>query len=89
MFHQVLAAELTADKIHNIKTLNYAPGPLDTDMQRLVREDEGSDLATRQFYITMKEEGKLIVPEDSANKLYIVLDSNSYDSGSHLDFYDL
>ncbi len=53
MFHQVVA-ELAADKIENMKTLNYSPGPMDTDMQRLVREDEESNISIRQFYIAMK-----------------------------------
>ena len=89
MFHQVVAAELTAEKIENIKTLNYAPGPLDTDMQKHIREEPRSDLATRQFFIDMKAEGKLIDPEVSADKLYTVLDLNTYGSGSHVDYYDV
>ncbi len=89
MFHNVVAAELTAEKIENIKTLNYAPGPLDTDMQKHIREEPRSDLATRQIFITMKEEGQLIDPEVSADKLYTVLEGNTYASGSHVDFYDI
>lgn len=39
-----------------VVTLNYAPGPLDTEMQRELRECESTDAGVRAIYSKMKEE---------------------------------
>jgi sepiapterin reductase len=52
MFLQVLATE---HKDGSIKTLSYAPGPLDNDMQLSCRETIG-DAEQKQFYTTMAEQ---------------------------------
>ena len=48
MFHQTLAAE-QKDKA-TFRVLNYAPGPLDTDMQREIREGPNVDPTTQASY---------------------------------------
>lgn len=47
MFHKVLAEEQKSTPENGIKVLNYAPGPLDTDMQTQIREGEQVDKATQ------------------------------------------
>eukprot|EP00035_Acanthoeca_spectabilis_P031222 m.13092 g.13092 ORF g.13092 m.13092 type:complete len:293 (-) comp4617_c0_seq2:107-985(-) len=85
MLHAVIAKEhAEAD----VKTLNYAPGPLDTDMQTEIR-DTHMDAEQREFYSKMKTEGTLLTPEQSAAKLVTVLQSGAFDSGAHVDYYDL
>ena len=71
-----------------IRTLNYAPGPLDTDMQKEVR-DTLCDEESRTIYQTMHTDGKLVHPNTSAAKMVELLMKDEYSSGSHLDFYDV
>lgn len=52
MFLQVLAAE---HRDGSVKTLSYAPGPLDNDMQLQCRETLG-DAEQKQIYTTMAEQ---------------------------------
>ncbi len=60
MFHKVLAEE---HKVKNsgVKVLNYAPGPLDTDMQKQIREGPDVDPATKVRDLGEKREGKGIL----------------------------
>jgi len=87
MFHRVLAEETKASK--QVKVMNYAPGPLDTDMQRQIREGVDVKAETRDYFISLKQENKLVDPLTSAAKLVKILDCGTYESGSHLDFFDL
>eukprot|EP01133_Synstelium_polycarpum_P003629 gene3629-4158_t len=85
MMYQIIAEE-TKD-IPAIKSLNYAPGAMDTDMQVEVREK--SDPETRKRFIEMKENNKYIKTDYSAGKLVGVLEANTYESGAHIDVHDL
>ncbi|CAG8585616.1 9419_t:CDS:2 [Paraglomus occultum] len=73
---------------NNTKTLNYAPGPLDNEMQALVRNTIGDDDQRRQL-LEGFEKGQLVNMSDSAKKLVNLILSDSYKSGSHVDFYDI
>eukprot|EP01112_Ceratiomyxa_fruticulosa_P011594 TRINITY_DN3157_c0_g1_i2.p1 TRINITY_DN3157_c0_g1~~TRINITY_DN3157_c0_g1_i2.p1 ORF type:complete len:293 (+),score=47.58 TRINITY_DN3157_c0_g1_i2:81-881(+) len=91
MLHQIIATE-NADKIGSdgkaiITTLNYAPGPLDTDMQTEIRETCEHE-STRTYFMEMKKEEKLVDPHDSAKKLVSILDTNKFESGAHIDYFD-
>lgn len=54
MLHAVVAVENNPAASH-VHSLNYAPGPLDTDMQALIRETDSLE-SQRQIYLKMKEE---------------------------------
>lgn len=54
MLHSVVALEHNPEASH-VRTLNYAPGPLDTDMQKLIRETDSLD-SQRSTFAKMKEE---------------------------------
>ncbi|KAL1936443.1 hypothetical protein VTP01DRAFT_577 [Rhizomucor pusillus] len=82
MFLKVLALEEKS-----VRTLSYAPGPLDNEMQRQVRETLG-DPEQKQLYTNLANEGKLVTMEESARKLVMLLRSNTFESGAHVDFYD-
>ncbi|KAL1924113.1 uncharacterized protein VTP21DRAFT_7148 [Calcarisporiella thermophila] len=82
---RVIALE---EKEHGIKTLSWAPGPLDNDMQQDVRSTIG-DEQQRSIYTNMHKERKLVDMKDSAKKLLTVLDSNDFESGAHIDYYDV
>jgi sepiapterin reductase len=71
-----------------VKTLNYAPGPLDTDMQRELRESESIHPPTREWSMEAFKEGKLVAAGDSAAKCIDVLTKDSWKSGAHIDYYD-
>ncbi|XP_073505587.1 sepiapterin reductase [Phyllobates terribilis] len=83
MMFRVLAEE-EAD----IRVLNYSPGVLDTQMQEEARTLT-ADEERRQTFINMKRDGKLVDAEVSAQKMLDVIQSDTYRSGAHLDFYDL
>eukprot|EP00040_Diaphanoeca_grandis_P017797 m.93300 g.93300 ORF g.93300 m.93300 type:complete len:256 (-) comp26625_c0_seq1:115-882(-) len=83
MFHAVVAAESKTSK-----SLNFAPGPLDTDMQKDVRETI-CDESQKKAYTEMHTGSKLVDPDDSASKLIGLLKANTFETGAHIDYYDL
>lgn len=73
----------------SIFILNYAPGPLDTEMQKSVREDKNCDKEICAYYTKLFEEGNLLKPLDSAIKLVRILENKTaHKSGAHIDYYD-
>ncbi|KAM4706859.1 sepiapterin reductase [Discoglossus pictus] len=82
MMFKVLATEEP-----DIRVLNYAPGPLDTDMQTQVR-NETADPKLRNVFIDMKNSGKLVDCQVSAKKMLDILQADTYNSGEHIDFFD-
>lgn len=82
-YHTIMSKEIGADD-EGIKILNYAPGPLETDMVTEIRSSAELDGDLRPHF-----EKKLLDPEDSAGKLIKLLLSNEFESGSHVDYYDL
>ncbi|KAM8940448.1 sepiapterin reductase [Pelodytes ibericus] len=82
MMFRVLAEEET-----DIRVLNYAPGPLDTDMQKEIRASS-ADPEVRLHFTDMKNSSTLIDSKVSARKMVQILQTDSYESGAHVDFYD-
>ncbi|CAO3613185.1 unnamed protein product [Mucor hiemalis] len=80
--------KVVAKEEPRIQTLSYAPGPLDNEMQQHVRETL-ADPEQNILYSKMANEGNLVKMEDSATKLYELLEKNEFTSGSHIDFYDI
>eukprot|EP00127_Corallochytrium_limacisporum_P003070 Clim_evm26s145 gene=Clim_evmTU26s145 len=68
------------------KTLNYAPGPLDTRRQREVRTNLKYDAMRNQFK-EVHAQGKLIKCLTSADRLLKLMETD-YVSGIHIDYYD-
>ncbi|NXN91772.1 SPRE reductase, partial [Rhinopomastus cyanomelas] len=83
MMFQVLALDEP-----DVRVLNYAPGPLDTDMQLLARTETG-DQEMRQLFQSLHENGQLIDCTVSAQKLVNLLEENTFSSGAHVDFFSL
>ncbi|KAJ1734154.1 hypothetical protein LPJ72_002491 [Coemansia sp. Benny D160-2] len=84
---KVVAAENAADS-QRIKTLNYAPGPLDGDMQAEVRARVG-DAAQRNSYAMMHREKNLVSACATAHVLCGLLDAWEFESGAHIDVFDV
>ncbi|NXL96780.1 SPRE reductase, partial [Tyrannus savana] len=83
MMFQVLALEQP-----DVRVLSYAPGPLDTDMQLLARTETG-DPEMRRYFQSLQESSKLIDCSVSAQKLVQLLEEDTFQSGAHVDFYDI
>lgn len=83
MMFRVLAQEEP-----DLRVLNYAPGPLDTNMQLEARSKSG-DAALRESFSEMFAQGQLLSCEESCSKLMKLLTEDSYTSGAHVDFYDI
>ncbi|XP_051546024.1 sepiapterin reductase a [Myxocyprinus asiaticus] len=77
-----------AEEEPDLRVLNYAPGPLDTDMQLQARSNS-ADSGLRNTFSMMHAQGQLLTSEESSTKLINVLLEDHYTSGAHLDFYDL
>uniref|UniRef100_A0A671KHR4 Sepiapterin reductase n=1 Tax=Sinocyclocheilus anshuiensis TaxID=1608454 RepID=A0A671KHR4_9TELE len=77
-----------AEEEPDVRVLSYAPGPLDTDMQLQARRSS-RDLQLRRSFSSMFSEGQLLSCEESGAKLMKLLLDNDYQSGAHLDFYEL
>jgi len=84
MYHAVMAQELS-----NVKILNYAPGACDTDMQDELRNAETFDKQLRDYYVKAKESNELVKVEDTAKKLVQLVMQSNFDSGSHIDYWDV
>ncbi|XP_004634140.1 sepiapterin reductase [Octodon degus] len=82
MMFQVLATEEPS-----VRVLSYAPGPLDTDMQQLARETS-VDPDLRKTLQELKAKGQLVDCRTSAQKLLNLLQTDVFESGAHVDFYD-
>ncbi|XP_062844656.1 sepiapterin reductase a [Trichomycterus rosablanca] len=83
MMFQVLAKEEP-----DLRVLNYAPGPLDTDMHLHARSNT-ADESMKKIFVDMHSEGRLLTCEESVGKLIKVLLEDGYQSGAHVDFYDV
>ena len=96
MFHLVLAEEQrtkwkdsSAEASKEIRVLNYAPGPMDTSMQGIIRQAEAADHSLGTAYTDMKERGLLVDVDASAEKLWKILTTSGvFQSGAHVDYFD-
>ena len=68
----------------NLRTLNYAPGPLETEMVSEIRAASALDETLKPAF-----KGKQLDPVDSATKVIKLLISGNFESGAHIDYYDL
>ena len=57
-------------------------------MQKEIRECITVDNETRKYFISMKEENKLVNPNQSADKMINIILNCYYDNGSHIDYFD-
>ncbi|GMS89906.1 hypothetical protein PENTCL1PPCAC_12081 [Pristionchus entomophagus] len=80
----------------SIRVLNYAPGPVLTDMYKIVQE-KSYDPTIRKAY-TVNENGNSaaksdvhvaqLTPEQTVTKLVRILNDDQYESGAHVDYFD-
>ncbi|XP_067295959.1 sepiapterin reductase a [Pseudorasbora parva] len=77
-----------AEEEPELRVLNYAPGPLDTDMQLQARSFS-ADADLKNSFSEMHDKGQLLTCAQSISKLLQVLQDDTFASGAHLDYYDL
>jgi NAD(P)-dependent dehydrogenase (short-subunit alcohol dehydrogenase family) len=79
----------SADELH---VLSYSPGPLDTDMQREIRQSSRVDETVRAEFRQMHDAGALVDPRVSAAALAALIElgpSRISELGGAVDYYDL
>ncbi|KAJ1723932.1 hypothetical protein LPJ53_001787 [Coemansia erecta] len=72
----------------NVKFLNYAPGPLDNDMQADVRR-QIKDPEQNKLYTDMHLQKKLVKVGDTSRVMCDLLDGWDFESGAHIDYFDV
>ena len=70
------------------KVLNYAPGPVHTNMIDEVINDANVNQGLKESFCTMIQNRTILKPEQSAQKLVQILEENCFRSGDHIDYYD-
>jgi len=84
MFHESLAKEHPL-----LKILNYAPGAMDTEMTVALRHEEELAEGLKEYFRGAHAKGELVDPNLSAAKLVKLVLSGDYESGKHVDYWDL
>ena len=82
MMFSVLAKERK-----DLRILSWAPGPMPTKMLQQMCDSHDGDIASmfKDFF----KKKSYVECKDSAEKLLMVLKKNGFESGSHIDFYDV
>ncbi|XP_008322723.1 sepiapterin reductase [Cynoglossus semilaevis] len=83
MMFKVLAKEEP-----DIRVLNYGPGPLDTDMLAYAKSHT-ADENLRMSFNDMCDKGQVLSCDQSCSVLMKLLLGDSYESGAHVDVYDV
>lgn len=87
MWHKILALEEEDTTL--LKVLNYAPGAVDTDMTKFLGSSNTLDGDLSSFYKQSLLDSTLIQSHDTARKLVNLVLSDGYQSGDHIDYWDL
>ena len=83
MFLRVLAKEQAL-----VRCLNWAPGPMPTDMYNQLC-DGAHSADVRDSFSKMRDEKTYVTCEHSAAKLMDLLRLDAFESGAHIDIYDV
>jgi len=71
-----------------IQVLNWAPGPVDTEMFDQALTKTGDPDVTKAF-TECKEQGNVLTTEQTITKLVRVLGEKKYVNGEHVDYFDV
>ncbi|ETV95114.1 sepiapterin reductase [Aphanomyces invadans] len=86
MHFRVLAKEEDASRV---KCLNYAPGPMQTNMGNELRDGPATDPALQRMFKKLLADGTYVSLDVSARLCVEHLFGPSLVSGSHIDYYDI
>ena len=90
-FFAVVAKEAAGTGItdnKSVRCLNYAPGPLRTAMQTAIRTTHALP-ETRAMFEKTEADGRLLDCDQSSEKLVTLLIDDEFESGAHIDYFDL
>lgn len=68
-----------AQEYDDVKVISIAPGIIDTDMQRVIRQSAESDFPLINNFKKYKEQGMLSSPEETAEKLSHLFERSDFD----------
>lgn len=85
---EMLFKVLALENPDNMRVLNYAPGPIDTEMVKGMMRDPDLDADVLEGYRKMYSDKSILRPEETAEKLARILQLDKYESGQHVDYYD-
>lgn len=72
-----------------VKCLGIRPGVVATNMQEQIRKSSKDDFVLLQRFIDLHENNQLSNPKDVAHKIYVIDQTNRFDSGETIDLRDL
>lgn len=72
----------------DVRILNYAPGPVDTAMNQEIC-DTSADQPLREMMSGLRTSNNILQPHQTASKLARILEDDTYESGAHVDYYDI
>ena len=82
-----MAFKVVAAERPDIRVLNWAPGPMPTEM--FVEMSQAADKGVSEALQELVTNKTYVKCEDSAEKLIALLKTNSFVSGEHIDYYDV
>ncbi|CEG41276.1 sepiapterin reductase [Plasmopara halstedii] len=86
MHHRVIATEQAAG--NKVQVLQYSPGPMDTEMQRTIRESPNVDTELQTKFREMKANGELVPTAQSSLRCVKLAINGNFESGAHVDYCD-
>lgn len=75
LFSETIAQELKERQFNNWHVFSIAPGVVDTNMQKQIRQSNTSDFLLKQKFIDLKNNNELSTPELVANQLFNVVEN--------------
>lgn len=80
LFSQTISVE-QREKTFPVKSVSFAPGIIDTDMQKQIRSADKEDFADVERFKEYKEEKQLLPPEKVAEVLVYLIEKESFPDG--------
>lgn len=71
-----------------VKIISFAPGIVDTNMQKQIRSSDEDDFPLVEKFIKYKEEEKLLTPDFVAKRVIALLSSSDFNQGGVVDVSD-
>lgn len=87
MYMRAVAADVQKCAM-DVRTLSWAPGPMDTQMMKEILTTCPDDEVLKQFQ-EMEKQDRLVKLVDSAEKLIKLLNEDSFQNAAHIDFFDV
>lgn len=84
-FRSLAIEEETVDP--QLIVLNYAPGPVQTEMTADIESNAASP-ELRDLFKGMRTDRTMLQPIDTTMRFIAVIEKGNYESGAHIDYFD-